>query len=530
MKKFLALLLAMTLILSLAACGAKTETPAEPAATETPAKTEEPKKEEPAKTEEPAKEEEEVFTVFGMTGKTFPLAENAAWLYGIERAGIQIELTEVIPSEYLEKANLLLNSGEYPDAFWKCSYLDWNGYGMQGIFIPLEDLIREYAPNLTMLLDEREAWDDIAAADGHIYALPSFDGLLNCVIANTGPQWINQRWLDNLGLEMPTSRDELYEVLKAFKEQDANGNGDPNDEIPYIYNGGTTSILPALSLLADDVLLYKDYSGLTEGEMGYFPTTEAYKELLEFAAKLYAEGLMHTDTLILTTEQRDAIGQAGDVIGMSQHSSANFALTEYQMDYVSVISWNKGGYPLNTGVNAGGMAITDACENPGAILSWIDFFYSEEGGLVSCLGPVGVGYQVNEDGTYSLFNDKFESRVYQTTLMGSGIYPCITPAYRSTGINPKDNPLEAYSGEQCRKALGSGTSLPALIFTEEENEQLSVLSADITPYVDNYTAEIISGQLTLEESWDDYMKTLEEMGVETLSAIYVAAYERATAG
>ena len=78
MKKFLALLLAMTLILSLAACGAKTETPAEPAATETPAKTEEPKKEEPAKTEEPAKEEEEVFTVFGMTGKTFPLAENAA--------------------------------------------------------------------------------------------------------------------------------------------------------------------------------------------------------------------------------------------------------------------------------------------------------------------------------------------------------------------------------------------------------------------------------------------------------------------
>jgi len=188
MKKFLALLLAMTLILSLAACGAKTETPAEPAATETPAKTEEPKKEEPAKTEEPAKEEEEVFTVFGMTGKTFPLAENAAWLYGIERAGIQIELTEVIPSEYLEKANLLLNSGEYPDAFWKCSYLDWNGYGMQGIFIPLEDLIREYAPNLTMLLDEREAWDDIAAADGHIYALPSFDGLLNYDNANTRPK------------------------------------------------------------------------------------------------------------------------------------------------------------------------------------------------------------------------------------------------------------------------------------------------------------------------------------------------------
>ena len=44
--------------------------------------------------------------------------------------------------------------------------------------------------------------------------------------------WINKRWMDNLGLQEPKSLDELYEVLKAFKEEDANGNGDPNDEIP----------------------------------------------------------------------------------------------------------------------------------------------------------------------------------------------------------------------------------------------------------------------------------------------------------
>ena len=185
--------------------------------------------------------------------------------------------------------------------------------------------------------------------------------------------------------------------------------------------------------------------------------------------------------------------------------------------------------PLNTGINANGLAITDACEDPAAVLKWMDFFYSDEGGLVSAMGLEGECYQINEDGSYTLFNDKFESRVFQTTLLGYGVYPCITPAYFLNGANPKDNPLSAHSSSQIAQVLPSGTSLPALIFTEEENETLGILSADITPYVDNYVAQVISGQLSLEESWDDYMKTLEEMRVDELQAIYQAAYARATA-
>lgn len=45
---------------------------------------------------------------------------------------------------------------------------------------------------------------------------------------------INKQWLDNLKLEVPATTDELYTVLKAFKEQDANGNGDSKDEIPMM--------------------------------------------------------------------------------------------------------------------------------------------------------------------------------------------------------------------------------------------------------------------------------------------------------
>ena len=67
--------------------------------------------------------------------------------------------------------------------------------------------------------------------DGHVYTFVStglapFIGLnrLGC---------INQDWLDAVDMDIPTSLDELTEVLKAFKTQDPNGNGE-QDEIPLM--------------------------------------------------------------------------------------------------------------------------------------------------------------------------------------------------------------------------------------------------------------------------------------------------------
>ena len=98
-------------------------------------------------------------------------------------------------------------------------------------FLPLEDLIEQYMPNLTKAFEEMPALKAIStSADGHIYSLPS--RMPKRPVACNVPV-INVKWLENLGLEVPTTIDELENVLRAFKEQDANGNGDPNDEIPF---------------------------------------------------------------------------------------------------------------------------------------------------------------------------------------------------------------------------------------------------------------------------------------------------------
>ena len=59
--------------------------------------------------------------------------------------------------------------------------------------------------------------------DGHIYSLPK-KLPMRPIVGNQ--LFINKKWLDNLGLKMPETYDDLVTVLQAFKDKDANGNGD----------------------------------------------------------------------------------------------------------------------------------------------------------------------------------------------------------------------------------------------------------------------------------------------------------------
>ena len=108
-------------------------------------------------------------------------------------------------------------------------------YADEGLLINLSDYIsEENAPYIWKRLQDSKYLQAISTApDGNIYGLPYAELGTNDIMVN----WIDIRkdWLENLGLEMPTTLEEYHKVLLAFKEQDANGNGDPNDEIPLGY-------------------------------------------------------------------------------------------------------------------------------------------------------------------------------------------------------------------------------------------------------------------------------------------------------
>ena len=167
---------------------------------------------------------------------------------------------DVVSGTTDESLTLMLASGDYPKLIYKSWYsmLDVVRYGELGVFVPLEDYIAEYAPNVTKAFEENPLLKAaVYAPDGHIYMMPYWEECYHCSMAMK--MWINTAWLKAVGMDMPTTTDEFEKVLIAFRDKDPNGNG-KKDDIPltgfaggwnndpwgflmnaFIYNTGTGS-------------------------------------------------------------------------------------------------------------------------------------------------------------------------------------------------------------------------------------------------------------------------------------------------
>lgn len=462
----------------------------------------------------------------------YPLSDNVVWKYAQERANIKFELIEVDGSEAKEKGNLLLAGGDYPEFLWKMSTLELNEYGEKGVLIPLEDLIKEYAPNLCAKLDEVDGWNTITHSDGHVYALP--------YIGSRGVQgvgaynfWINTKWLENVGMSIPTNMDDLYKVLKAFKEQDGNGNGVLNDEVPLSFKL-SDSINMLLGYIGDGYHYLKENVTIVGDKIVFYPSTEGYYNYLEEMAKWYKEGLIDQEVFTRTSQQWAAMASAGDNVGVYFSNNVSDIHADYQSNYVALKPFAPENYPLNNGINKGGFAITDKCENPEVLMAWVDWLYTEEGGATARYGILDKDWKYTNNGkNYVADLRKNETKEFehssQYQLSGSGTYAAYVDEWFSAYPDPEVTPVSGIAAA-LRYAEGGifteGYTMPTIIFTQDEGEKLSVLKTDINGYVSTYTAQVVVGELSLKDSWEDFQKTLEAMGAKELERIYNEAYTR----
>ena len=354
----------------------------------------------------------------GYTGAELP--NVLAFQVAEENTNVKWEVTSCLPADLGDKRGLLLSSGDYPDVLFK-SFITHNEiekYGFQGVLIPLNDLIDQYMPNLKKLLDERDAWQYITSSDGNIYSLPTLSRRVPATIL----LWQNMRWLEAVGMEEPTNMEELCQVLKAFKEQDPNGNGKA-DEIPFEANNSVPPIYLFQYMLPMD---FNTFCAVQNDEIVYVPRTETYKEFLSYLAKFYEEGLLDKDCFSKTIDQQYAEGPS-DVYGYfyswSPSETVGSELSQ-GYDYMVMTPWGKNSVSSDAGVSEGAMVITDKCENPEIAAAWADQFYSEDGGILSVMGVEGKTWEWREDGKWDYIvgteYGEDESTVRDnTTLQGS---------------------------------------------------------------------------------------------------------------
>ena len=436
------------------------------------------------------------------------ISTSERWLAYEEKTNVHFELQEILGSESTEKLNLIMTSGEYPEVFYRAN-IDKDKYGVEeGILIPLEDLIREYAPNLTALLDAVDGWNEITSADGHIYALPSFG-------AQSPGKWFfryNKAWLDNLGLEAPTNMDELYECLKAIKENDANGNGDPDDEIPMTFGSDNFDMIVLYAYVhqsggyvtARDE--YLAFGGDDYKEVSYFPATEPYKEFVATMKKWYQEGLIDELSFIQSYDDLYTIGKTQDQYGF--YVANNLGGTERGGDYhVAPVFDDVDGIAVKSSIlHKQSFAITDKCENPEIMIAWADGWYTEENTILAYYGIEGTDWEYNDDG--------YIVKIRETTSLQSGAYiPINLNADVITmleGYTPEEKP--SYF-EETELIENYGIVPPVITVSADDNTRYSDLKQSLKEYVKNYLALVVTGEKDLDTTWNEYLEQLEKIGL-----------------
>jgi putative aldouronate transport system substrate-binding protein len=202
--------------------------------------------------------------------------------------------------DYLQQLQLRVAGGDLPDMFAILGGLEYD-LAEQGALARLDEYLPEYAPTLYELVPEH-IWDIVRAnsPDGGIYYLPST--WVDISLAG----FIRYDWLERVGLGMPQTIDEYRTVLEAFRDQDANGNGDPDDELP---TSGRENARWMDHLFAPfEVALWEGYPmwDLYDGELTYSAVTPNMKDALEWIAGLYGDGLLDQETLLNTSSTWNA--------------------------------------------------------------------------------------------------------------------------------------------------------------------------------------------------------------------------------
>lgn len=485
----------------------------------------------------PIVNEKQVITVlttrWGSMGDSF--AQNQ-WLIDLEtNTNVSPEWQVQSLNDWGEQKAIMLNSQELPEVILGSqTFSDTDIQNNLDFFLDLTELIDNYMPNLKTAFSEVPQMEsDSTFTDGKIYSLPR---KLPARPITCNQPIINKTWLDNLNLEIPTTIDELTDVLRAFKEEDANGNGDPNDELPISGAKGLSMDLLnpfGITDLNGRKMLVND-----DGSLTYYPTAEAYKDGLKWLHELYQDGIIDPESFTQDNTMQDGKrkNDAVSLVGFDYAWTHDALFGKWSDEYIAIAPIKGPDGKQYTGGDINGVSsivrnellITNNAEHPEVIARWADQFYTGEASIQNFWGAIGTVISRNDDGTFTL-NDPPEGTSADAWYWDQSLRD-FGPKYVSDDFQEKIK-LSPESGDGLKMEISKlgddfvTTPYPNVMFTNDEVEDLTVLITDIDKYVEVTRAEWITNG-GIDEGWDAYIEQLNLMDLDKLIQIYTDAYER----
>jgi len=484
-------------------------------------------------------------------GITYPIENAGSFTYGMRLAsawkdrydsydklhfvlelerltGYDLQMVHVEDSQAM---NLLLASGDLPDAIdynFKQFYPGAEAKGIKdGLIFPMsEEFVKEHAPDYWKMLSENpDVLKQVKTPEGDIYG---FCFILGDELLKTGQGLIiRDDWCEELGIDLPETAEEYYQMLKAFKEE--KGVTIPlcvsfDDIKGMLRNGYITS---PFNLVTMDP--YLDNNQVT---IGY--AQPEFKDTLEWLNKLYDEKLLDPnfatidrDTIaanMLTGEAGAAQGAAGSILGT--WLTTNSEIEGYSLAGIRGLVANKGDKPMyghyNTDVVGGVTVITSTAKDPASVARYFNYGYTEAGNILYNFGTEGVSFEMNNG-----------ERVFTDLILNNPDGLTIKQALSEYQLAHENGPfvqdknylLQYYSWDEQKTALEQWSDtnardykLPGVTIKYEDTGEYSSLLSEIETYRDEMIIKFIRGEESLD-NFDKYLSTLETMGISRVQEI-----------
>ena len=535
-NRILAVLLMLLMVVSVSGCGNQ--------------KNSEPEKGSSAPTNEKISfplEEEMTFDIMVRYDGDLDAALNncAFWNQLYEMTNVKINFI-VLPTDGTMGAfNAMFAANKEGDAILGGSMINESDLSLMaanGMLMPMNEFINdpEIMPNFNQrVLSESPATKAyITLPDGNIYSLPKYTALdgnfLEC------PLWINKNWLDQLNLPIPTTIEELEAALIAFRDNDLNGNGNPNDEIPYIFlNGHTYSHMEAiLGLwgLATKDGVYDNYVYIQDGQVQFAPTSQAYKDALTTLNRWYENGLIWSECFTGTEETFQAkVSSEVPMVGLLAAKTITAGYEDYfvQLEPVAVEGYEAEWYrhPGRLG-GKGQFSLTRSCENPEVLMHWIDLFYSLE-------NTIAINYGEEEDGRWTRYDDgRYEfftlpaNKTEELQLSAPLFYELFTNvpgAFTAQDFEDRIvlSSIQATYQESYAVYEDYMTDefWPRPYIVDTDVSRLAELRTDIFHIVTEKREAWVTGINDINADWNDYLRLIEKIGIEEFLDILQRNYD-----
>lgn len=463
--------------------------------------------------------------------------------YAIKQAeevtGVHIEWIPIQEGNTTEKVATML-AGDLPDVFLGLVN-DTAVSQNPSLFVPIEDMIEEYCPNIYATYEEHvDGWRTfLTYPDGHIYGLIA-NYRANPSNAVNGTMWINQTWLDNLGLAMPTTLAELEEVLKAFRDQDADGDGDPNNEIPwdwcqkyYAAKWAEFAFMFGSTLGSCGGGMYD----IVDGKVTPAARDENFRAALEYMNYLCNEGLLNIEGVTQTSDQYNANVDSGKVGLFTEWSNATHITSpELRAQYVYCGPFSAEGYTYRTmpnplTANRNGFVITSACENVELALQWWDYMSRDVVATHTARsGPEGLTWEMidgvptnrvytAEDAIafgYESIAQHAGTSVFAASMGLTNCPPMIVDSLAPApggSSNTRLNALKNYQPYYTEQSMSKG------IVPTEAQEEFDFACEGLEDHINTFAAESIMNGVT-DDSWNAYLKKLDSLNYDYYIEFY----------